>query len=377
MDIYVVRPGDSLWSIANRYGTTAQQIAYINQLNDPSRLVPKLALLVPSAERGSRPGIEVNGYAYPNIAQNVLNETLPYLSYLCPFNYQMTAAGDLIPIPDDGMVEAARAYSVAPLLTITNLGESGGFSGDIAHAVFTDPQVQDRVFENMLSTLRQKPYYGVNFNIEYVYPYDRDSYSQFLRRASETLHALGYFVSTAIAPKESDTQEGILYTAHDYEAHGRYADRVVIMTYEWGYTYSAPQAVSPVNRIRRVLEYAVTKIPAGKILMGFSNYGYSWKLPWKQGDAARVISNAAAMNLAVSVGADIKFDQNAQAPFFTYTDSTGQRHIVWFEDVRSVQARLQLVPEFGLAGISYWTINQLFRPGLLLLQSMYSVEKII
>ena len=51
--------------------------------------------------------------------------------------------------------------------------------------------------------------------------------------------------------------------------------------------------------------------------------------------------------------------------------------MVWFEDVRSVQARLQLVKEFGLAGISYWTINQLFRPGLLLLQSMYSVEKLI
>ena len=126
-----------------------------------------------------------------------------------------------------------------------------------------------------------------------------------------------------------------------------------------------------------MLEYAVTKIPAGKILMGFSNYGYSWKLPWRQGDAAKVISNSAAMNLAVSVGADIKFDQNAQAPFFTYTDSAGQRHIVWFEDVLSVQARLQLVAEFGLAGISYWTINQLFRPGLAVLQSMYSVEKLL
>ena len=111
--------------------------------------------------------------------------------------------------------------------------------------------------------------------------------------------------------------------------------------------------------------------------MGFSNYGYNWNLPWKQGDAARVIANAAALNLAISTGADVKFDQNAQAPFFTYTDSTGQRHVVWFEDARSVYARLQLVKEFGLAGISYWTINQLFRPGLLLLQSMYSVEKII
>lgn len=148
-------------------------------------------------------------------------------------------------------------------------------------------------------------------------------------------------------------------------------------SYEWGYTYSAPQAVSPVNRVRRVLEYAVTKIPPGKILMGFSNYGYNWNLPWRQGDAARVIANAAALNLAVSVGAELKFDRTAQAPFFTYTDSTLQRHVVWFEDVRSVYARLQLVKEFGLAGISFWTINQLFRPGLMLLQSMYSVEKII
>ena len=377
MEIYTVRPGDSLWGIARRYGTSAEELARINQLNDPSRLLPRQALLVPSAEGGSRPGIEVNGYAYPNIARSVLNETLPYLSTLCPFSYHMTSAGELIPIPDGAMVEAARANAVAPLLTVTNLGESGGFSGEIAHAVFIDQQVQDRFFENLFSALHQKPYYGVNFNIEYVFPYDRDSYSQFLRRASEALHAQGYFLSTAIAPKESDSQEGILYSAHDYEAHGRWADRVIIMTYEWGYTYSAPQAVSPVNRVRRVLEYAVTKIPAGKILMGFSNYGYSWKLPWRQGDAARVITNAAAMNLAVSVGAELKFDQTAQAPFFSYTDSAGQRHVVWFEDVRSVQARLQLVKEFGLAGISFWTINQLFRPGLLLLQSMYSVEKII
>ena len=377
MEIYTVSPGDSLWRIARRYGTDAEELARINQLNDPSRLVSRQALLVPSAETGSRPPIEVNGYAYPNIARNVLDETLPYLSTLCPFSHHMTVTGELIPIPDSAMVEAARANAVAPLLTVTNLGESGGFSGEIAHAVFTDRQVQDRFFENLFSALHQKPYYGVNFNIEYVFPYDRDCYSQFLHRASEALHAQGYFLSTAIAPKESDSQEGILYSAHDYEAHGRWADRVIIMTYEWGYTYSAPQAVSPVNRIRRVLEYAVTRIPPGKILMGFSNYGYNWNLPWKQGDAARVISNAAALNLAVSAGADIKFDQTAQAPFFTYTDSTGQRHVVWFEDVRSVQARLQLVKEFGLAGISYWTINQLFRPGLLLLQSMYSVEKLI
>ena len=107
MEIVIVRPGDSLWSIASRYGTSAEELARINQLNDRSRLVPKLALLVPSAEAGSRPGLEVNGYAYPNIAQSVLNETLLYLSYLCPFSYHMTTAGELIPIPDSTMVDAS------------------------------------------------------------------------------------------------------------------------------------------------------------------------------------------------------------------------------------------------------------------------------
>lgn len=149
------------------------------------------------------------------------------------------------------------------------------------------------------------------------------------------------------------------------------------MTYEWGYTYSAPRAVSPVNEMRRVLSYAVTKMPPSKILLGFSNYGYNWLLPWKQGQAAQVISNAAAASLAASVFAQIRFDEAAQAPFFNYTDPAGRRHEVWFEDARSVRARLALVREFGLAGISIWTVNMRNRAGLAVLESEFSSEKIV
>ena len=30
---------------------------------------------------------------------------------------------------------------------------------------------------------------------------------------------------------------------------------------------------------------------------------------------------------------------------------------VWFDDARSIQARLRLVDIYGLGGVSYWTIN--------------------
>ena len=274
-------------------------------------------------------------------------------------------------------IKAACAGQTAPLLTITNLGETGGFSSDLAHTVLTDEGVQARLFDNIVSLIREKDYYGLNINFEYIYPFDRDSYSQFVRRAAERLHPLGCPVSTAIAPKESGSQQGLLYTAHDYEAHGRYADRVILMTYEWGYTFGAPQAISPVNRIRRVLDYAVTVIPRRKILLGISNYAYDWTLPWKQGSAARILSDAAAVELAVSRGAEIRFDETAAAPWFNYVDAERRAHVVWFEDARSVLARLRLVEEYRLAGISIWTINQRNRPLWKVIEGAFNAEKLL
>ncbi len=377
LEIYVVRPGDSLFNIAAKYALSIAELAALNQLSDPARLVPGMALFIPGYDDVRRGAIEVNAYAYPNISAPALNAALPYLTFLCPFSYSMTAEGALRPIDDERMISAAYAAACAPLMTVTNLSVAEGFSSDIAHAVFTDEAVQNRVFENILSTLRAKKYYGVNFNIEYVYSFDREGYNNFLRRAAEIFHPLGYYLSSAIAPKESDEQGGLLYAAHDYAAHGQYMDRVVIMTYEWGYTYGAPQAVSPVDKMRRVLDYAVTRIEPGKILMGFSNYGYNWRLPWRQGEAASIVGNAAAIDLAVSTGAEVQFDAASAAPYFHYTDAAGQRHVVWFEDVRSVRARLGLVAEYGLAGISIWTIDKLYRPMFEVLGSLYSAEKII
>ena len=376
MRIFVVKRGDTLYSIAKKFGVTTERLSYINALSDPNRLTVGQTLVIPgdSSPQGE---IEVNGYAYPNISDAVLNEALPYMTFLCPFSWQMDASGGITPIDDKRMISRAYETATAPMLTLTNISPSGGFSSDIAHAIFTDETVQATLIENILSALRSRGYYGVNLNIEYVYPFDREGYNAFLRRLSETLHPKGYYLSSAIAPKTSDEQYGLLYTAHDYEAHGKYCDRVIIMTYEWGYTYSAPQAVSPVNRIRSVLDYAVTKIPSGKILLGFSNYGYNWTLPWQQGKAAAVISNTAAANLAAANFAQIRFDEKAQAPFFIYTDPSGVRHEVWFEDARSVRARLALVSEYGLAGISYWTINYANRAGFAVLESMYGTQKII
>jgi len=375
MQIHIVRPGDTLWTIARRYSSTVEALAYINQLNDPSRLAVGMALLIPTQGPSPTQSIMVNAYAYPNISASVLDEYTPILSFLCPFTHMIDAQGQLSPLSDAMLLQKAAESGTAVLLSVANLDPAGGFSSDIAHSILTDSAAQNAFIENCLRLISEKGCVGVNLDLEYVYPFDKGSYNQFLALFAERLHSRGYYLTTAIAPKTSSEQQGLLYSAHDYAVHGQYADFCVIMTYEWGYLYGAPQAVSPVNRMREVLQYALTQMSGGKILMGFSNYGYNWRLPWRQGQAATLISNAAAQNLAASLGAEVKFDSAAMAPYYTYSDSAQQRRIVWYEDARSVRARLQLVQEYGLAGISIWNINQSYRVLSELIGSTYQVEK--
>ena len=175
----------------------------------------------------------------------------------------------------------------------------------------------------------------------------------------------GWFVTTALAPKTSSDQPGLLYQGHDYAGMGEAADYCLLMTYEWGYTYGPPMPVSPIDNVRRVILYGLTQMPAAKILMGMSNYGYDWTLPFVQGQSkAEKLTNYQAEARAAYYGVEVQWDEEAQAPFYTYIDDAGREHIVWFENERSWKARLSLVGEYGLAGIGIWNIMSIFYGGI-------------
>ena len=196
----------------------------------------------------------------------VLRKTLPNLTYLSIFSYQVNADGSLDNIEDVPLIQAARSFRVAPLMVITNIGEEGGFDSDLASTILGSTTIQDTLINNVLRVLEEKNYSGLDIDFEYIYPSDRENYNNFLRKVVARLRPLGYSITTALAPEISADQEGILYEAHDYPVHGELADHVIIMTYEWGYTYSPPRAVAPINEVRRVLNYAVTAILARKYL---------------------------------------------------------------------------------------------------------------
>jgi len=374
---HTVASGQSLYSIARKYGTTVEQILKANpSIANPARISAGQIINIPlkTAKLGT---IEVNGYAFANIEAQVLNSTLPHLTYLSIFSYQVRPDGTLAPINDAHLIEAARQARVAPMMVISNIEEGASFSSELAHTILTDEKVQNSLIDNVIKILNEKNYFGLDIDFEYIFRTDRENYNAFLRKIGSRLRALGYILTTAVAPKTSSAQRGLLYEAHDYVAHGQLVDHIIIMTYEWGYTYGPAQAVAPANQVAKVLSYAVSVIPSQKILMGMPNYGYDWTLPFAEGSAAKTLSNSGALELAYRVRANIQYDVPSQSPYFYYYDQDKKRHAVWFDDARSIKARLELVDRYNLGGVSYWTINRFYPQNWIVLESMYNVKKLL
>ena len=233
-----VTAGESLYSISRDYEVTIDELLAANpEITDPNKIKAGQIIWIPFPDEDL--GVmDVNGYALPSISTVSLDRTLPYLTYISNFSYQVRADGSLIPIEDDRIRQAARAQNVASMMVITNIKEGGSFDSEIAHSILTDQQIQDELLNNIITVLDEKNYFGLDIDFEYILPEDRDNYNEFLRKTVNTLHPLGYIVTTALAPKLSTGQEGLLYEAHDYAVHGQLADHVIIMTYEWGYLYN-------------------------------------------------------------------------------------------------------------------------------------------
>jgi len=364
---------ETINDIASRYGTTVQAILHTNGITNATRIFPGITLRIPQK---SKPIIDVNGFTniYGQAGGQMVRDVAYDLSFVSPFAYRMKDDGTLEALDDNPTLQAAQSTIVVPIMCITNFSPTEAGT-ELAHTILSNSTLVETLITNVIKTMKDKGYRGLNIDFENVSPEDREHYNHFLERAVHRLHREGYFVSSSLAPKTSENQKGLLVEAHDYLAHGKLLDFVVLMTYEWGYRKGPPQAISPLNQIKRVIDYAVSVIPANKIFMGFQIYARDWLLPHVQGQEAETFDMQEALRRAVQHNAEIKYNETTQSPYFRYTDNQGRTHEVWFEDARSAEAKFELVKNYRLRGVSYWVLGYPFPQNWELLADTFIIRK--
>ncbi|MGD0153902.1 MAG: stalk domain-containing protein [Thermacetogeniaceae bacterium] len=218
------------------------------------------------------------------------------------------------------------------------------------HTLLSSEQARSTLVGNLTRLAQQEGYQSINLDLESVASADKTGYLSLLAQLSQTLRRAGIGFLVAVPAKDSEKPWN---DAYDYGAIAGYADRIVLMAYDFHYKTSAPGALAPYTWVTGVLAYARQFFPAQQIILGIGLYGYDWP----DGKNATSLDSADADALAAAHGVQPVWDNNTSAPHFDYTDAAGIKHEVWYENRPSLAMKLNLAKSQGLAGISIWRLG--------------------
>jgi spore germination protein len=428
MEIYIVQQGDTITSIADKYGVTVEKLIQDNGLSNPYNLVIGQAIVIAYPKQthtvlqgdtlqtiadtyqvsvmqllrnnpflserqyiypgetlvisyNTKGSITMNGFAYPYIKQDTLLKILPNLTYISILNYTTAANGDIITYQDDtDVINKSKEYGVIPLMVITTLSLQGEPNYEAASSILQSQEYQDILIDNAIKIMKEKGYYGVNFIFNYLSEDNQSFYLNFTERIANRIRQEGLFFLTINYDIPQVNNEVVLLKIN-YTEFSKYANGLVFLEFVWGTNYGPPEPVCNMYHIETLVEYLIeSQVPADKIIMGKPIIGYEWRLPYIPGKTiANSLTLYSAYNLAYDYSAVIEFDEESQTPYFYYDEiliAGYSQHIVWFLDARSINALDTLIVNAGLNGGAIWNMMIYYPQLWVIIYSQYEIIKI-
>ncbi len=372
---YTVQVGDFLWKISKRFNIPYPEIIALNNLKPPYVVFPGEVIKIPRKNRKKE--VKTLPFFQPgkNYTQyyDYIKEISPELTYIAVFDVRTDKEGNLInEIPKD-LDSFIKSNNIAPLPVVSNF-DGENFNKDLAREVLTNHM--DQLINNIVDLTLKENYEGIILDFENLYPQDRNLFNSFVKKLSEKLHENNKVLGMAIAPKWEDWSDRPWVGFFDYEELGKYLDIAYIMTYEWGWSGGDPQPIAPLPNMKRVLDYALTKMPSDVIFMGMNLYGYDWKVYEYKQESAKTVTLKTAYKLAIDNNAQILWNNKSKTPYFRYTDGEGDLHEVHFEDALSQLYKHELARDLNLEGFGYWVLNTRIAPTWYILRDLFKVRKV-
>ena len=273
-------------------------------------------------------------------------------------------------VDEDGFVHGAIPEPLLQLarrlrLPLMPLVVNPGFDRGIASAFLRDPEAQERAAMYLAYLAKRNDVVGFQINFENIDPADKDNFTLFVQRTAARLRREGRLLSVAVVPRFSDTDTGRSLTgkyvtgewgaSFDYQTLGKAADFLVLMAYDQHGRATAPGPIAGYDWVKEAIEYAVQRVPPGKLLLGVPLYGREW-IENGEGLSSRSLSFQDARTLLARAGVDAQWSPEWRSLWFQYRNDAGE-HIAWFDDQRSLREKLRLVRQYHLRGFATWRLG--------------------
>lgn len=232
---------------------------------------------------------------------------------------------------------------------------------------------RDKLAQDIATAIKTYNLDGVNVDIEGVSHAYRDVHTDFIRLLRKYL-GNKKVISVSVAANPNGWKTG-WHGFYDYKGISDHIDYLMIMAYDesWEGPDSPIGPVSSISFSERSIQYALNQgVPKEKVVYGLPFYGRIWKLDGPTLENLTItgsgLSSPTIESLITKYNAKIIFDEKVQTPYASFTIPAGQssfvgskkltegKYVIWYEDERSIKAKLQLPSKYGIKGTGSWAL---------------------
>lgn len=289
------------------------------------------------------------------------------ISIVAPQTYSISTSGVVWGEVDNRVLKLARENNISVIPLILN----PGFDRGLFHKFLQDTAAQKRTIEMMTELALAHGYAGWQFDFENIHVSDREAFTNFYRNTARAFRPHGLSLSAAVVPTNTQSDLKTAYHrflyeywrgAYDLKALAEAGDFLSLMTYSQHTRRTPPGPVSGVPWMREMVGYLLELgVDPQKISLGIPFYSTYWYADYDAERGGFINGTGASyervMGLVDRYEADVVWLDNQQC-YYALWDHDGVFEYAFIEDERSLEAKLKLLDEFKLRGISVWRLGQ-------------------
>ena len=223
---------------------------------------------------------------------------------------------------------------------------------DTTAEIMRDYKLREKLINQILDYITTYELNGINIDFENMYAEDKDNFSQFLAELRPRLNEIGAVLSVDVTAPDGGETWSMCYNRNTI---GKVADYIIFMGYD---QYGVSSTKSGTTAGGDWVETNIKKflgqegVEANKLILGIPFYTRLW-IERNGKVSSRDVVLMKNVDKVLPDNAKKKWDENLKQNYVEYKQN-GATYKMWVEDEKSIEAKLDLISQYKLAGAAFW-----------------------
>lgn len=278
--------------------------------------------------------------------QNLISATKG-VNVIAPTWFMLTDNnGNYESLADKNYVDQAHALGMQVWAVLDNFNKGDNVQSEV---LFASTAARKKLIASLMKDARTYGFDGINLDVEGIKASAGPHYVQFIRELSVDCRKAGLVLSI-------DSYVPSSYSAfYNWAEQGRVADYVVMMGYDEHFAGGEAGSVASIGYERQGITDLLKQVPKEKLISAIPFYTRIWKE-----DALGTSSQSVGISSAkewVETNQVELYWQDDLGQYYGELEKDGVNYEIWMEEERSLELKMQLIRDNGLAGVACWRLG--------------------